>query len=377
MTKVEFTGERYLPGHGGFQMAYEHLHRYLFALRFARGKRVLDVPTGSGYGAALLSAVAREVFALDLSAESLVCAREQCSGRGVAFVRGDASRIPFATASIDVAVAFEILEHLEDQEGLVSELARVTAPGGLVIVSTPNRPVYSDARSYTNPFHVRELDREQLVALLNARFSHVCVMGQQIRAGSMLSRPPDGTAHEVITGPAPAGAGPATQPMYFVALCSCEDLPAVPDFSAYLEESNGYLEEQEQAFRRTNDELIRLNHSIEELGAWGKALDAVLLDKDAELYKVLEQVGERDVTIGKLQAELRAEVGRRDTTISDLQRELESRTLWAKQLDGELTGANRLLDERQNEIDRLGRELARIRHALFYRILCRLGLVPR
>ena len=42
---------------------------------------------------------------------------------------------------------------------MIAEFARVLAPGGLLILSSPNRPEYSDARAYVNPFHLHELDR--------------------------------------------------------------------------------------------------------------------------------------------------------------------------------------------------------------------------
>lgn len=55
MTMREFTGERFIPGQVGAVIAYEHLHHYAFASRWARGMRVLDVATSSGCGAAVLA----------------------------------------------------------------------------------------------------------------------------------------------------------------------------------------------------------------------------------------------------------------------------------------------------------------------------------
>ena len=80
MKPPAFTGERFIPGEGGAQIAYEHLHRYLFAMRWARGRRVLDVAAGSGYGAALLARVAEAVWALDLDAQA--SAFEETAERG-------------------------------------------------------------------------------------------------------------------------------------------------------------------------------------------------------------------------------------------------------------------------------------------------------
>ena len=54
---MEYTGERYLPWEPNVQASYEHYHRYLLALPFAKGKRVLDLASGEGYGTALLAGV--------------------------------------------------------------------------------------------------------------------------------------------------------------------------------------------------------------------------------------------------------------------------------------------------------------------------------
>ena len=72
---MEFTGERFIPGEGGAAIAYEHLHRYLFALNWAEGARVVDVASGEGYGAALLAGTARLVCGIELDPLALASAR--------------------------------------------------------------------------------------------------------------------------------------------------------------------------------------------------------------------------------------------------------------------------------------------------------------
>ena len=57
MNDLPFTGERFIPGAKG-EIWIEHWHRYHFATRWAKGKRVLDVACGEGYGTALLARVA-------------------------------------------------------------------------------------------------------------------------------------------------------------------------------------------------------------------------------------------------------------------------------------------------------------------------------
>ncbi len=62
---MEYTGERYLPWEPNAQASYEHYHRYLMALSFAKEKRVLDLASGEGYGTALLASVAAEATGID------------------------------------------------------------------------------------------------------------------------------------------------------------------------------------------------------------------------------------------------------------------------------------------------------------------------
>lgn len=86
---------------------------------------------------------------------------------------------------MDVVVSFETLEHLSEQEAMLSEIRRVLRQDGLLIISTPNKPLYS--RQGDNPFHVKELCREEFVALLKSRFAHVSLLGQKVMYGSLLS----------------------------------------------------------------------------------------------------------------------------------------------------------------------------------------------
>src|SRR5262249_58306391 len=65
---LPFTGERYVPEVGD-QIQHEHFHRYLFALEFCRGKDVVDVGCGEGYGTALIGTVASTIVGVDSSSE--------------------------------------------------------------------------------------------------------------------------------------------------------------------------------------------------------------------------------------------------------------------------------------------------------------------
>ncbi|MGC1818205.1 MAG: class I SAM-dependent methyltransferase, partial [Casimicrobiaceae bacterium] len=159
-----FTGERFVPGAPG-EIAYEHCHRYAFARQLARGRRVLDAACGTGYGSALMADVAVSVVGIDIDAGVVADASAAYASRqNLRFEAASVSAIPLPDASVDLVVSFETIEHIgaDDQARMLLEFARVLAPGGLLVLSSPNRLEYSDARSYRNPFHVRELDRGEL-----------------------------------------------------------------------------------------------------------------------------------------------------------------------------------------------------------------------
>src|SRR5438552_17547896 len=73
---AEFTGERLIPGQVDVDLLNEHVARYAFAVRLARGKRVLDAGCGAGYGSAQLARVAAQVTGVDVAADAVEFARE-------------------------------------------------------------------------------------------------------------------------------------------------------------------------------------------------------------------------------------------------------------------------------------------------------------
>ncbi|MBI3951595.1 MAG: class I SAM-dependent methyltransferase [Acidobacteria bacterium] len=162
-----YTGERMVPEKADSVTFWEHIYRYRFAAEFVRGKRVLDIACGEGYGtSALLRAGAASVVGVDICEES--CAHAHCK-YGVDIQRADAEGMPFLDHSFDIVVSFETIEHVQNLAVFLDECVRVLLPGGLLVLSTPNRDVYSEKGKH-NPFHHDELDERELVALLTTRF---------------------------------------------------------------------------------------------------------------------------------------------------------------------------------------------------------------
>ncbi|MDR3639587.1 MAG: class I SAM-dependent methyltransferase [Isosphaeraceae bacterium] len=167
--ECEYT-ERMVPESAHARIFWEHIGRYRFARRFVRGKRVLDIACGEGYGAAgLVKAGAASVIGVDVSAEACENARRKY---GLDSRIGQAQRIPLPDRCVDLVVSFETIEHVDDPAAFLLECTRVLVPEGLLIVSTPNRPVYSPEGT-ANPFHQVEFSRSEFLELLERHFRAV------------------------------------------------------------------------------------------------------------------------------------------------------------------------------------------------------------
>jgi 2-polyprenyl-6-hydroxyphenyl methylase/3-demethylubiquinone-9 3-methyltransferase len=108
-----------------------------------RACRLLDVGCGGGFMANAFAKLGHSVVGVDLAAAPLeVAARYDHTGRA-RYVCCDAGALPFPDASFEAACAMDMLEHVEDKEAVVAEVARVLTPGGLFFFHTFNRTALS------------------------------------------------------------------------------------------------------------------------------------------------------------------------------------------------------------------------------------------
>ena len=226
---LEFTGERFTP-ECVREIRYEHVHRYVFAREMVGGLNVLDAACGEGYGSALLAETAAAVTGVDLSAEAIAHAEARYRAPNLQFRQADCLSLPFADDSFDCIVSFETLEHLEDHEKLLAGFRRVLRPGGFLLISTPDKAVYTDKMGNRNEFHVAELYRDEFKALLGRHFPASHLWGQKLLFQSSIWSLDGGQGvsfHSEGDETVSTASSPQHEAVYLLALCAAsgEQLP--------------------------------------------------------------------------------------------------------------------------------------------------------
>jgi SAM-dependent methyltransferase len=250
---LPFTGERFTPEVKG-AIWHEHWHRYSVMVPAARGLRVLDAACGEGYGSWLLAGAAVDVIGIDVDAASVGHAAARYSARpNLRYMQASCVALPLATGSVDLIVSFETIEHVHDQEVMLEEFRRVLAPKGTLVISSPNKAVYSGETGGANEFHVRELTRDELAAMLLPRFPQQAWYGQRVLAHSLLWKEGAGVTRstELValadnrirepSAPAP--------PMYFVVVCGASGvtLPVLAELSVFDDGAQSLYRDYERA----------------------------------------------------------------------------------------------------------------------------------
>ncbi len=194
-----WTGER-LETFITNEIMTEHLHRYAMALQMSEGKNVLDIACGEGYGANLLASSSGVVTAVDADPLTISRAKEKYRSPNIQFMTGSVLDIPVPDNSVDLVTCFETLEHLEEHEKMMQELKRVLKPDGLILISTPDKKIYSDIPGYKNPYHKKELYGDEFKDLVNRFFSHAIFYGQVSGITSLITSIENDTTLTFQTG---------------------------------------------------------------------------------------------------------------------------------------------------------------------------------
>ena len=345
---MEFTGERVIPGQTDPDLMNEHRGRYSFAEALVKAKTVLDAGCGVGYGSVQLAQSAAQVRGLDFSAEALQDAARHHSHPRVRYVQGDCACLPFPDRSFEAVVAFEVIEHLENWRGLLSEAKRVLTDDGQLIVSTPNRLYYGESRDEPNPFHVHEFEYGEFAAEIGAVFPH-SAMFLENHSDAITFTPLEAQgvrAHLEKTSPNPEEAH------FFLAVCSGRPLPPPPTF-LYVPSSGNVLRERERHIHLLRDEIQKKERWLAETT---EELKKLTEDSLAEQERAREAIGKLEAEnkrktewAEQVKAELastQAELAKCVELLDRAEATVVERTEWAKRLDGELTALHASLGYR-------------------------------
>jgi SAM-dependent methyltransferase len=274
---LEFTGERFTP-ECVREIRYEHVHRYAFAQSLVRGKQVLDGACGEGYGSALLAATAAAVTGVDLSEEAVRHASERYNRENLVFRQADCLALPFEDDAFDCVVSFETLEHLAEHDRLLAEFRRVLRPDGCLLISTPDKAVYTDQLGNRNEFHVAELYRDEFGALLGRHFGAVRQWGQRLTFQSTIwsldGEGPNAFHRERDTG-VETGDRPPHEAVYLLALCAADASAlsrALPGLSLFDDEEESVYAHYYHEIRKNMATGVMLQEKDREIESLRAAL---------------------------------------------------------------------------------------------------------
>ncbi len=183
---LPLTGERTLPGVAGEEYwfaRHERVYRWVSERYAHAATLVVDAGAGEGYGSAMLRrSSAGPVVAVDC--DPAVVRHVAATYPLLHVVRANLDTLPLRDGAADLVVALQVVEHLWDVPRFLRECRRVLRGGGALVLSTPNRPVFSPGlgrgEAPLNPFHSQEYDADQLAELVAAYgFPQVRLAGVQ------------------------------------------------------------------------------------------------------------------------------------------------------------------------------------------------------
>lgn len=171
---MKYDGERYIPGQTAKNVREDHERRYWHVRQAIKGKRILDIACGSGFGIKILSSISPEIVGIDCSFEAVNFAKTNFMRIVDGGVLANASSIPFADSSFDTVVSFETIEHLREPAKFLKEIKRILIPNGQFYISTPVKK-----GNHLDQYHLHEYSIGEFVSLLSRFFLIDKIEGQR------------------------------------------------------------------------------------------------------------------------------------------------------------------------------------------------------
>lgn len=304
---MPFTGERFVPEESG-NIVIEHLHRYFSAIPLAQSKIVLDIASGEGYGSELLARNAKHVYGVDIASDAVAHANARYRRDNLEFRVGDCASIPLPDHSVDLIVSFETLEHHDRHDESFMEFKRVLRPGGKLLISSPDKKYYSDARNYNNEFHVKELYEEEFRDLVGRYFKNSDFYSQRIAYGSVLlpiSTAAETRSYRYAQNEISTAKG-VPEPLYLLALASDDEL--VPLEAGIFEQpinDTEIIQSWERVMAERDAEVDELRRRAEGLEARNAEIDELRLKAEEAADVHRRELEARDAETDELRRRAR------------------------------------------------------------------------
>lgn len=357
-----FTGERFIPGIEDDKLEMEHYQRYLSVRSLVRDKVVLDAACGEGYGSNIIASVAQSVTGLDIDKDTIERAKVNYGQRdNLHFLQGSIETIPMEDASVDVVVSFETIEHVAEQvqHTFLQEIFRVLKKDGILVMSTPNKKIYSDLFHYKNEFHVKEFYHNEFVSFLHEKFKYIKLFNQSFQIVSMLNAC-DGNQGEIAYFT--ENQDYIQDGKYYIAIASNEAVNADTFASVYINHFGEYeeniqriltLQEEEEG---RNQHIARLDDELETAGKRIIALQAADEEKNRHIRTLDEHIDELGGRINAL--------NQQNDELNQQNDELNEQNNGLKRKNDELNQQNNELNQQNNELIGQNQELQGVNNAL-------------
>jgi|GEM_PF-971389 len=367
---MKYTGERHLPWEKNAQANYEHYHRYAIALKFAKNKRVLDLASGEGYGVALLASVAQDVTGIDIDEETVSHASNRYIQNNLRFVKGAIQDIPFPDKAFDLITCFEVIEHVSEQEKVLDEALRLLTDEGLLVISTPNKRLFTDEIGQAWPWHVKEFYYSEFQHLLRSKFNDVIFLGQKLLTGSMVW-PLDFVGVEkwadndfyIQTSNENVNFVTVNQqkPMFFIAIASKQNLNRLRKMintNHLVDVSLELLNEKNFWIDKLKDDVKTLNQMVSEKENHFVSLSTYTQAKEKEIAFLNLTIEAKDSFIQDLQVNL-------DT----LQNDIQHRNAIISQKEFEIISLNGFIQQKEQDIRIAASFIEELHNSRIWRIL--------
>ncbi len=359
-----FTGERFVPGIDDIELTMEHYQRYYSVLPLIRGKNILDAACGEGYGTALLAQEAAWVTGVDISPDAIARAKENYGTcRNIEFMEASIATLPFADQSMDVVVSFETIEHVPEdiQRRFLDEIARVLKKDGFLIMSTPNKEIYSDRPGYHNEFHIKEFYKEEFLEFLKKRFSDVSLYDQFFENVCIVN---GGSGESEATYHCPKGY--LQEAKYYIAIAGNCDIAALKLSHVYVNEGHDYDKRIKRIIQLQDEEEER-NHHLKELDEEIARYRERILELEGLQKQAAERAEEAEAKSVELYSE-KEKLLKENNALKQINTfELEENSRLRQELEGqeeELIGLKDRNRQQQTMIDEMGRTAEGLRQTI-------------